>query len=151
MTRGETSPKNKPRIFFSCHPDDLHLYLNEVSEEIFDYYNATIWYEKIIPSAKDDCVELLQMQLFVIPITAKFLLDSNHSREIELPFALKNNIPVLPIMLESGLELLFAQKCGDLQFLDKNTIDVTAIPYRDKLKKYLDNVLLGDNQIAKNL
>ena len=54
-------------------------------------------------------------------------------------------------MHEPGLEADFNRICGDLQFLDKNASsnDPTALPYEDKLKKYMESVLVSDELAQK--
>ena len=74
------------------------------------------------------------MQLFVMPVTTRLLTTSNRALEQEFFFAIEQHIPVLPLMQEDGLAELFNRKCGDLQYLNKNEKDATAIPYKEKLK-----------------
>ena len=146
-TRGNSSPQGKPRVYFSCHPADFELYFQSISEEILEKQNCAIWYDTE-PEAEYDSesfkLSLSQMQLFVIPVTTRFLCQENRALSVELPFAMEQQIPVLPLMQESGLEELFNGKCGNLQMLDKFSKDKTAIRYEEKLEKYLSSVLTGD-------
>ena len=89
------------------------------------------------------------MQLFVIPVTFKLLTTENDVLNFYFKFAVENKIPVLPILQEGGLEALFNEKFGDLQFLDINNTDTTAISFSEKLKKYLEAVLIGDELSEK--
>jgi hypothetical protein len=52
-------------------------------------------------------------------------------------------------MQEPGLENIFNQMCGNLQFLDKSNRDKTTISYEEKLEKYLASVLTGDELTKK--
>ncbi len=146
-TRGDSSPQGKPRVYFSYHPADFGLYFQPISREILEKQNCAIWYDTE-PEADYDReafrLSLSQMQLFVIPVTTRFLCQESRASAVELPFALEHRIPVLPLMQESGLEELFNAKCGSLQMLDKNSADKTAIRYEEKLEKYLAAVLTGD-------
>ena len=63
---------------------------------------------------------------------------------MELPAALKNHIPVLPIMLENGLGYEFSNNCAKIQVVPKYGTDPTAIPYDEVLQTFLDSVLVGD-------
>ena len=90
-----------------------------------------------------------QMQLFVMPGTSAVLSTENVELDIDFKFAIENHIPVLPLMQEGGLEEIFNKKCGDLQFLDKNNADTTAISYDEKLEKYLGSVLIEDELAEK--
>ncbi len=142
------NPQGKERVYFACHPDDM-VYFEAVCEDIFASQNCVIFYnsEPDIPWDEESIdLELGRMQLFVIPITSRFLNKPNEAREVEFSYATSHHIPVLPLMQEEGLEDRFNSVCGDLQFLDKNASlsDPTALPYVQKLEKYLKSVLLGD-------
>lgn len=141
LTRGGTSPQGKPKVYLCCHPDDLSVYLQPIAAELLEKQNCAVWYAR---SIQPELSDLEQMQLFVIPVTRRFLTDPNRALEVEYPFAITHHIPVLPLMQESGLETLFNQKCGELQFLDKNIKDPTGIRYEEKLEKFLSAVLIGD-------
>jgi len=145
-TRGNVSPQGKSRVYYCCNREEFHKYFESISEEILGKQNCAVWYDESSEIHYDEAFfsNLGQMQLFVIPITRSFLCTENNALNIEFKFAEENHIPILPLMQESGLEKLFNQKCGDIQFLDKNVVDLTAISYDEKLKKFLDAVLIGD-------
>lgn len=148
--RGNSSPQGKPRVYFCCHPEDFNKYFESVSDEILAKQKCTIWYtDEAVVHDEDFLADLKQMQLFVMPVTTNLLCTENKTLDIEFEFAIENHIPVLPLMQESGLEELFNKKCGDLQFLDKNNTDITAISYDEKLQKYLESVLIGDELAEK--
>ena len=149
-TRGNSSPQGKPRVYFCCHSNDFNEYFESVSDEILTKQNCAIWYvDESAVRDEDFFADLKQMQLFVMPVTTNLLCTENEALDTEFKFAIENHIPVLPLMQESGLEELFNKKCGDLQFLDKNNADVTTISYDEKLKKYLESVLIGDELAEK--
>ena len=149
-TRGNSNPQGKPRVYFCCHPEDFNRYFESISNEILSKQNCAIWYtDEVVAKDEDFFIDLKQMQLFVMPVTTNLLCTENDAMDIEFKFAVENHIPVLPLMQESGLEELFNKKCGDLQFLDKNNTDETAISYDDKLQKYLEAVLIGDELAEK--
>lgn len=144
-------PTGKPRVYFCCHPEDFNKYFESVSDEILAKQNCAIWYAKEVAVRDEDFFEnLRQMQLFVMPVTTNLLCTENEALDTEFKFAMESHIPVLPLMQECGLEELFNKKCGDLQFLDKNNADITAISYDEKLQKYLESVLIGD-QLAEKI
>lgn len=150
-TRGNTSPQGKPKVYFCCHPGDFPLYFDPVSDEILEKQNCSVWYLQDPESPRDEALleDLRQMQLFVMPVTTNLLYSDSSALEVEFPFAVENHIPVLPLMQETGLEARFNEKCGALQFLDKHTVDETAIGYDQKLESYLSSVLIGDEQAEK--
>lgn len=147
-TRGESTPNKKPKVYFCCHPEDFSAYFESVSGEILQIHNCAVWYYDQSPAEEWE-QELSQMQLFVMPVTTRLLCTPNRAIDVEFSFAQAHHIPILPLMQEPGLEQLFNAKCGELQFLDKHLVDPTAISYEDKLKNYLDSVLIGDELAAK--
>lgn len=150
-TRGGSSPQGKPKIYFCAHPDDFNLYFNQVAEWIHETQNCTVYYDDRKSWANEESYyfDLGQMQLFVIPITTNLLTKTNSAIEKEFPFAIENHIPVLPLMMESGLETIYKNKIGDFQFLNPNIIDETTQSFKEKFKKYLDSIIVGDELAAK--
>ncbi|MCH5192052.1 MAG: toll/interleukin-1 receptor domain-containing protein [Oscillospiraceae bacterium] len=151
-TRSNSNPQKKSKVYFSCHLDDFKPYFESVSDEILKIIDCTICYYDPLNQPDFDenyYLNLGEMQLFVIPITNKFLTKENRAFNVEFKYAIEHHIPVLPLMQEIGLEELFNKKCGDLQFLDKNSHDITAISYEEKLEKYLKSVLIGDEMAAR--
>ena len=145
-TKGNTSAKRKNRVYFCCHPLDFNRFFPGISDEILNYANCGIWYrEPDDPLDMEEHLSLLsEMQLFVIPITTRFLSTENLALQTEFRFAMEHHIPVLPLMQEKGLDALFNKICGDLQYLDKLSTDPTAIGYETKLSQFLSGVLIGD-------
>ena len=133
-TRGQQSPQGKQRVYFTCHPDDFENFFEEIQKEILDRHEDVEDYE----------LRLREMQLFVVPVTTKLLTKANRAMDVEVPFAFEHHIPILPLMQESGLDDVFNAKFGDLQYLDKHNTDPTAIPFEEKLTKYLESVIVGD-------
>ena len=146
-TRGNASPERKPRVYFTCHPEDFPKYFEKICEDIFKTHDCAIFYtedlnEEIEEKYKES--DLGQMNLFVIPITFKLLSQPNRAMDSDFRYAKEKHIPVLPIMMESGLDTIYSQedKFGELQYLNPYTQDLTAISYEEKLKKYLESVLI---------
>ena len=104
-TRGDSSPAGKARVYFTCHPADFPLCFRRITDDILGQQNCAIWY--LNPEEEPDPVryeaDLEQMQLFVIPVTARFLKEPNRARLADFPYAAAHHKPVLPIMMEDGL------------------------------------------------
>ena len=145
-TRGDSSPQGKQRVYFVCHPDDFNRYFDEIADDIFKSQNCAIYYKSREQdyAAEELFAELEQMQLFVVPITTKLLTDTCSAMSAEIPFAIEHHIPILPLMQEAALYDFFAYSFGDIQYLDKNDHDITAISYEVKLEKFLSSILIGD-------
>ncbi len=139
-----SSPQGKPRVYFCCHPDDFNNYFEEISEEILSKQNCSIWYDTTSTEIHSSLAEDLNlMQLFVIPITYRFLTEESRGFK-ELEFAKENNIPILPLLQDINLVELFNQRCGNLQYLNKYATDPTEISYDTKLSQFLNSILISD-------
>ena len=150
ITRGNSNPSGKAKLFFCCHPDDFDRYFDRICDDILDICNCAIYYN----DDNDESVELLdlslqQMNLFVVPVTRRLLSDYDDLVEHELNVARENNIPFLHIMMEDGIRKPFEDKFGKVQYLNGFKIDDTAIPYREKLRSFLESVIYGDELAEK--
>ena len=156
-TRGEQTAQGKQKAYFCAHPDDYGQHFEKITEEILgtlekeNNRNCAFFYLEDANAERDDefLFGLKEMNLLVMPVTTRLLTTKNPALDVEFRFATENGIPVLPLMMESGLEDVFNAKCGDLQFLDPNSRDLTAISYEEKLTKYLTSVLIGDELAEK--
>ena len=148
---GERAPQGKPRVYFCCHPDDFDACFAEIATDILNKQSCTVFYLEDMAAARDDAFfeDLARMQLLVFPITTKLLRTENPALDVDFRFAVEHGIPVLPLMREPGLEVLFNRVCGELQFLDKFAHDTTAISYDVKLSRFLASVLVGDELSAR--
>ncbi len=169
-TRGNSDPHGKSRVFFTCHPDDHDKYFEWTTDLLYKYQNCTVFYlepvkaselyhaldkdadesERVRPSEESDLMNDLEsrvseMQLIVVPVTTKLLTQKNLAIDVIYAIAVRRHIPVLPLMMETGLDGLFTDRFGDLQYLQPNNIDSTAIPFEERLEKYLNGVLVGDD------
>lgn len=165
-TAGNSKPERKPRVYFSCHPDDFKEAFPLITEDILSNASCVIWYDEkyadLVPEPETSDEEfaetgegedefpdlepeeaITEMRLVVFAVTSRFLHEPNRARELELPLALKHHIPVLPIMLENGLGGEFSNTCAKIQVVSKYVTDPTATPYEEVLKTYLDSVLVG--------
>lgn len=153
-SRGDSSPKGKPRVFFTCHPDDFSRCFEAIRNDIFKTHDCTIYYTKDLNEEIEEQYkqsDLGQMNLFVIPVTLKLLIQPNRAMDSDFRYAQENHIPVLPIMMEPGLDMIYSQndKFGQMQYLNPLVHDLTAISYEEKLKKYLDAILISDEMVKR--
>jgi hypothetical protein len=153
-TKGGGSPDRKPRVYFTCHPADKERSLERICRDIFASSDCAVFYtEDMAARLPEETREtdLERMNLFISPVSLKLLLEPNRAMDEDFPFAVEKHIPVLPIMLEPGLGLVYSRedKFGSLQYLDPNINDPTAIPYADKLKKYLSATLFDSETVER--
>ena len=148
QTRGGSAPAGKAKVYFCSHSADREKYFEKIAGEILEEFNCAV-YVRTDPFEEGLAFDLQQMNLFVVPVTTALLTGSDPDADRELAIAKESNIPILPLMQESGLDALFAKKFGELQYLDEAALDDTAIPYREKLKTFLSAVLYGDELAEK--
>lgn len=151
-TKSGGSPERKPRVYFTCHPADMERSLDKLCEDIFASSDCAVFYtEDMTARLPEETREtdLERMNLFVIPVSLKLLLEPSRAMDEDFPLAVEQHIPVLPIMMEPGLDDHYSRKFGELQYLDPNVIDPTAIPYAEKLKKYLNSTLFDSETVER--
>ncbi len=144
-TRYGELPQGKPRVFFTCHPNDT-MYFEHIKDDILSIQDCVIYYTEDMSCEMGEFweIDMSSMNLVVIPITMKLLTTANRAMDLDYAFASEHHIPVLPIMEESGIDSFFSSKFGDMQYLSPFLDTGTEIPYKEKLKKYLDAVLVSD-------
>lgn len=145
-------PRGKPKVYFSCHPADFPIAFPLLPDDILAHSNCAIWYdtEPAMPYEEKELFDTLAgMQLLVFGVTQRFLREPNRAREKELPYALKQHIPILPILLEQGLEWEFNEKCAEVQLVNKYISNPTVTPYEEVLDTFLKSVLIGDDLAGK--
>lgn len=147
-TRGGSSPLGKSKVYFSCHPEDFTLFFDEIANLILKNFNCSIWFENSYEE-EPKCAELNNMQLIVIPVTSNYLFAKNYSRDCILEYALRNHIPVLPLIQEDGIELDFNRVCGDVQCISRFSKGVFQEDYEERISIHLSRILIGDDMIDK--
>ncbi len=145
----------KPRVYFTCHPEDFEKHFKTICEDIFNTHDCAVYYTEDMTEAiaeEEKELDLGRNNLFVVPVTFKLLTIPNRAMDEDIPYALKEHIPVLPIMMEPGLVTFYSRpdKFGELQYLNPYSADLTEISYEEKLKKYLESVLISD-ELAKRV
>ena len=145
------TPQGKQRIYFTCHPGDCNFF-DSVCDMIWKHHrDCAVFYDEDPDNPEDmdnfesniDC-----MQLIVIAVTRKFIYQETTANTV-LKYAVKKHIPVLPVFKEPEIEMEFSRKFGDLQGLSPDSSDATQISFDEKLKKFLDSVLVGNELIEQ--
>ena len=153
-TKNGGSPKDKPRVYFTCHPDDFDRTFPKVCEDIFNTHDCAIYYtENMTELLPEDTreLDLERMNMFVVPVTFKLMTTPNRANDFDLKFAKDRNIAILPIMFETGIDSIYsrADNFGNRQYLAPFEHDLTAISYEEKLKKYLENTLFDAKTVER--
>lgn len=148
-SKEKNSPHGKPRVYFTCHPNDFEGCFTKICNDIFKTHNCTVYYPDNLSAGANDpdyTLGLESMNLFVIPVSNALLNTPNRAMDEDFPFAKKMHIPILPILLESGLDDIYSRpdRFGELQYLNPVSADATEIAYANKLKRFLESVLISD-------
>ena len=154
-TRGGAVAQGKPRVYFVCHPADFDKYFDKICEDIFKTHDCAIYYTENMSEPLDEnniTVDLGRMNLFVVPVTFRLMNDGCRAMGVDIAYAKENNISILPFMMESGIDAIYSmpKNFGERQYLSPFSSDTTEISYADKLKKYLDAVLISD-EVAQRI
>lgn len=154
-TMHNENPRGKPRVFFTCHPEDFDRYFEQICKRIFKTHDCAIYYTEDMsePIPEQDLdTDLGSNNLLVIPVTRRLLTEENRAMNKDFPYAKRANMPILPIMMEPELDALYSkpENFGTLQYLSVSSADATAISYEEKLQKFLETVLISD-EMAKRI
>lgn len=141
------------RVLFSCNRNDFEEYFESLTDELLETRDCAIYYFKNLDYFPDDLEDYLvvlnQFDLIIMPITLNFIAEESRARDIDLRYAKENKIPLLPILVQPGLYDLFNQ-LASIQVLDKTAEDSTQESYKEKLKKYVDYVLV-DSETSERI
>ena len=154
-TKNKIDIDKKSRVYFTCHPEDFEKSFKKICDDILKTHDCAIYYTEDMAEviAEDEMqVDLGRNNLFVVPVTFKLLTTPNRAMDEDIPYALKEHIPILPIMMEPGIDEFYSKpdKFGEMQYLNPYSTDLTEISYEEKLKKYLESVLISD-ELAKRV
>ena len=96
----------KPRVYFTCHPADFEASFSKLCADIFNTHDPAIYYSENMcaPISEEEREALLsRSSLVVVPVTLALLTTPNRAMDEDIPYALRKNIPILPIMMEGGI------------------------------------------------
>ena len=85
------------------------------SVKIFKTQDCAIYYtEDMTDRLPEETreLDLGRMNLLVIPVTFRLLTKLNRAADEDLAFAEKVHIPVLPLMMESGIYEIYSKRFG---------------------------------------
>ena len=126
-TRGNSSAKGKPKVYFSASEIGFKFF-DEICDDILSKQDCAIYYLDNKEELNEEDLKqyhflLSQMQLFVFAITEDFLKSDTLSFKYDYTYAMENKFPILPLIFgDNKLAPLFNEKCGNIQFLNKNNV-----------------------------
>ena len=153
-TRGGGELKGKPRVYFTCHPEDFDRYFEKLTADIFKTHDCVVYYTASMEEALEDAdleTDLGQMNLFIVPVTFRLMTQPNRAMNVDIAYAKEQHIPILPFMMEQNIDAFYAkpENFGERQYLNPYSSDSTEISYEEKLKKHLEAVLISDEMAQR--
>lgn len=137
------------KLFCDFHRKDRGHFLR-IKNDIFDVCKCTLfYYGEDAPGEADLELDIGEASLYVLIVSSHVLFDPDFDlRGYHL--ARKRNIPILPILVENGLEEAFNEKFGNLQCISTclEAVDPTAVPYTEKLRNFLTQTFALSLDIA---
>ena len=98
-----TPLKDLQKVFLCAEDSDREKFKESLAKDLFDIQsNISLWFpeETECDLSEEDreswFSDLREMNLFIIPVTKRFLYTDNDSRLRDFSFALEQHIPVLP-------------------------------------------------------
>lgn len=146
LTRDGASPNGKPWVCLCALPEEAPALLEGICEDIFQFCNCAIWYDDgadTDPGELADAVALSGMA--VLPVTAALLDPECALRRDMLPLLQTHRVSILPVLDDPNLLDAFNAQFRNMQILDRYSDDRTAIPYAEKLERFVDAMLIRDD------
>lgn len=152
ITKGDVIYMNQPKVYFCCHEDDMKRYLQVIAKELWNVSECAVFYDSDSHVLEDESEwqeMLLDVNLFVVMVTRKFLETENQAQK-DFLFVREKNIPILPLVDGNTFLTAFNKRFGGLQALNiRKSTDKTEIPYKEKLERYLQSVLVDSELIRR--
>ena len=149
-TKRGASGHDKPRVYFTCHPNDFDLYFDRICNDIFSIkgVDCAIYYTEDMTAELDEKNlndALKCMNLFVVPVTFRLMSEPNRAMQVDIAYAKEHNIPILPFMVDSDISDIYSNpdNFGNRQYIQPFSTNATEINYYDKLEKYLKFSLIS--------
>lgn len=155
-TDPKQTDKNSVEIYFCAHHEDRELYFGTVYDALSKELECSLRYDGDPLFDSDNNKrkrQLERMSLFVVPVTNRLLKAESCAISEELPFARRNGIPVLPVLVEKiDGELLgdrFSEIFGNMQYLVLDQSDPASVCFNDRLKLFLASVLVSPELMTR--
>ncbi len=155
-TRGQATHVLSKHVYVCGHPEQLGQVYGLAQEQILSrgatYVLWTYRNSSNDLSAQEE-VELgnaiKQMRLMVLLVTKRFLYEPNRARDFEFVMAQKYGIPVLPFLMEAGLENDFNEFADGLQALVPGAQDETEMNMDQKVHFMLQKIFMPTNIMSQ--
>ena len=143
LTINNVSPVDKKHVFVSYHKDDFKIMI-KYAEMIRDLLDVAVYYldYKLYPNPNvEDFQNMVQRMDMFVPIISKSYLDNSYELSNIYSFVKKQGIPILPLLVEDGIEPLFNKICGKIQFLDTKLETQEYSDVKEKIKRFYGEII----------
>lgn len=141
FTAGNEVPDSeKKRVLISMHPCDRFLYFSPLAQSILNAGDCAVCFSSC--PADSAPVDFSGVCAVVAAVSEKYLTWKDSGFVSEALAAIRGGVPVLPLLLEEGIENLFNTRCGQLHFLKAPEGQLTG-PLLDLLNTHI-TALLAD-------
>ncbi len=153
-TKGNSDPQGKPRVYFTCHPEDFNrVFYNDrlscfdrICADVFKTQDCAIYYTEDMRRPLDSeniDVDLGRANLFLVPVTLRLMNEPNRAMTVDIAYAKEHNIPILPFLMEVGIDSVYSlpRNFGQRQYITPYSADTSEISYDEKLKKKILNYI----------
>lgn len=132
-------------VFFCCHNNDFDNYFKKITANILNASDSLVVYKTTDERCTNEEYEAFfsHVSMLVVPVTKQFIEDESCNCMIEFQFALKRNIPIVPVICESGVENRFNKISGNL-----HSVNIASPTYVKQLEGYIKNFLTEDLLLA---
>ena len=153
ISKRDTDIKDKARIYFTCHPADFDKYFEKIVADII-HVDPAIYYttDMTEPLSEEDLsLGIGKMHLVIVPVTYKLLSTPNRAMDVDIQFAKRAGMRILPIMMEERLDNLYSDpgKFGNRQYINPNGIDDSALSYEKRLSEYIADVTIDTELLRR--
>ena len=155
---GSSYRRGLPSIFLALTDEDYNSWFDEVVRMLLKEQDMNVFFlepGEVIPeyvSQDEDgwfYSQMLKMSAIVIPVTSALFITGARITGCLLPFAREFHMPVLPLMMETGLHDLYKQTFGSIQFLSPYLTDHTQISFKIKLARFLADSIVTDKETER--
>lgn len=153
----KTDPQGLLKTYITAHPAAYQKHFNDFIHMILKYNSCTLWYDTEPDAAYDKeelYTALADFGMVIVIVTDELLNGQSRAMDVEIPFAIKSDIPVFPIIYGEDL----AEKVERVLSENVDFIDLTEMIHfkryltvNDEFKLIHDTVgqLLDEKSFAK--
>ncbi len=145
LTKESLNNSDKFKILISMHPNDRYKYFDQLVQSILKNNDCSVYYSTI-PS-DNLLVDLKNINLVITGVTEKYIIWKNSGLISETNVALETQTPILPIMLEAGINNLFNTRVGKLHYIENVAEELTEETLL-KINNYITSLINHEDHFS---